>query len=198
MTRPQRRAPGTTGVRRKVQTGTRGLPAIAREIQAAFRDGRLPARLTVTTIILLAMLGGLEITPPAAWVMFAYLVLSAAGIHLAGAYGEVIGREFGRREPGPDGDFRSFLVERTALASFGLWSATACVFAICAFGVISLATAFVVAQIGLVGLLFGLGFLSRYLNGRPLRKCLWGGTSVALIRFLLSDLRLLVDLVRTV
>lgn len=76
------------------------------------------------------------------------------------------------------------------------WLLAAGVFGVSAFGRLSLAAAFVVSQMCLVALLFGLGFLSRSLNGRPWRRCLWGGASVAIIGLLLSDPRLLADLMR--
>lgn len=175
----------------------RRMAANARAIRAAFHDGTLPAKLAVTAIILLTVLGGLEVTPPEAWIMAVYLVLSASGIHIAVAFSEIIGRDFKRRETRPEREFREFLLDRNALSALSLWLAASAVFTVSALGYLSLATAFWVAQMGLVALLFGLGFLSRHINGRPLQSCLWGGASVAFVGLLLSDLRLLAELTRS-
>lgn len=169
---------------------------IAKQLRRAAGDGSLPAKVTVTSIILLAVLGGLEYRPPSPGVTFAFLLVSGIGIHLAGVFGEIIGQEFSLGRSIGETEFRTALVERKAVASLALWVFASAFFAAAAQGYLDPRTAFHASQFSLVALLFALGFLSRRLNGHTMAKCLWAGVAVAGTGFFLSDMRLLADFVK--
>lgn len=169
---------------------------IARRLRSAAGDGSVPAKLTVTAIILLAVLGGLEYQPPPPEVVFAFLLVSGLGIHLAGVFGDIIGQEFLRGRSIGSTEFRTALVERKSIASLGLWVFASAFFAVAALGDFSSRTSFHASQVSLVALLFALGFLSRRLNGRTMAKSVWAGMTVAGTGWLLSDMRLLAQFVK--
>jgi hypothetical protein len=159
-------------------------------------DGSIPGRLTTTSIMILAVLGGLQYHPTSARIVVLFTLVTGMGLYVASVYGDGFGREFATGRPVSTPDLHELLLSPANITALMLWLWTTVFFVALVAGLLSLSAAFQLSESSLVALLFGLGYRSPRKSGRNCRNRLRDGLIVAAIGWLLADMRMLAELVK--
>ncbi|UHD18616.1 hypothetical protein [Thiocapsa bogorovii] len=159
-------------------------------------DGSIPSRLTTTSIMILAVLGGLEYSPPSARIVGLFTLVTGTGLYVASVYGDGFGREFATGKTVSAPELQELLLSPANITALMLWLWTTLFFVAAAAGLLSLGAAFQLSELSLVALLFGLGYGSPRKSGRTWRTSLRDGLIVAAIGWFLADMRMLAELVK--
>lgn len=159
-------------------------------------DGSIPAKLTTTAIMILAVLGGLEFSESPVQVLGLFLILIGVVIYLASIYGDGFGREFATGHYVTRPELEQLLATPANIAGLLLWLWAAGFFLASAAGLLTLWAAFQLSQASLAVLLFGLGYGASKKSGRGWRVSLRDGLIVATIGWLLAEMRMLAELVK--
>jgi hypothetical protein len=161
-------------------------------------DGSIPAKLTTTAIMILAVLGGLQYRPPSAKIVGLFTLVTGLGLYVASVYGDGFGREYATGKPVSAPEVQDLLLSPANITALMLWFWSTVFFLAAAAGLLSLGAAFQLSEFSLVALLFGLGYGSPRKSGRNWRNRLRDGLIVAAIGWLLADMRLMAELVKQI